>query len=141
MPLSKCPRCEELFDKTTNLVCTECVEDEERDHEIVRDLLAQQGELNAEGVAELSGVDIKCVLRMLDTGKVASITLGEEATCGRCGAPAISATKRLCEPCLEKLNTEMNKNRRSIQISEKKRPEVGGYTNSSDRMASKRQKR
>lgn len=140
MPLSKCPRCEELFDKTTNIICGGCAEDEEKDHEIVRDLLGQQGELNAEGVAELSGVDIKCVLRMLDTGKVASITLGEEAKCGRCGAPAISATKRLCEPCLEKLNTEMNKTKRSIQIAEKKRPEVGGYTNSSDRLASKRQK-
>ena len=141
MPLSKCPRCEELFDKTTNLVCLGCVEDEERDHETVRDLLGEHSELNAEGVAELSGVDLKCVLRMVDTGKVASITLGEEAECGRCGAPAISAAKRLCESCLEKLNKEMNKTKKSIQIAEKKSVEVGGYTNASDHVASKRRRR
>ena len=132
MPLSKCPRCEELFDKTTSLVCVGCVEDEERDHETVRDLISEHSELSAEGVAELSGVDLKCVLRMLDTGKIASIQLGEEVECGRCGAPAISAAKRLCESCLEKLNQEMNKTKKSIQIAGKKRVEVGGYTNSSD---------
>lgn len=138
MPLSKCPRCEDLFDKTTNLVCAECLDAEEKDHETVRDLLGEQSELNAAAVAELSGVDLKCVLRMVDMGKVASITLGEEATCGRCGAPAISATKRLCEPCLEKLDLEAIATKRNIQIAEKKNPEVGGYTNASDRAAAKR---
>lgn len=140
MPLSKCPRCEQLFDKSTRLVCVGCVEDEESDHEKVRDLIAENSDLNAEAVAELSGVDLKCVLRMVDTGKVASITLGEEAVCGRCGAKAISAAKRLCEACLEKLNREMVKTKRSIQIAEKKRVEVGGYTNASDHVAAKRRR-
>lgn len=130
MPLSKCPRCEKLFDKTSTAVCSKCREDEEADFDLIRSTLDDSPELNAEQVAEVSGVAIDCVLRMLDTGLISNITLNEGETfkCGRCGAPAISATKKLCQPCLEKLNQEMAESRRKVQLGDRKQVQLGEYS-------------
>ena len=125
MALSKCVRCAKLFNKIKTPVCMRCIPDEDRDFQTVRDTLADHPDLNAEAVAELSGVSLDCVLRMLDSGLIANVALGGSAKCGRCGAPAISATKKLCQPCVEKLNQEVAKTRQGIKLSEKKKTEFG----------------
>ena len=130
MALAKCPRCDELFDKITTQVCLQCVEDEDRDIDTVREAVQNNPDLNAEGVAKLTGVAVDCVLRMMDTGTITSVTFGEAIECGRCGAPAISATKRLCQKCLEALNSEMTSAKKKIKIEEKKQVEVGRYSSS-----------
>jgi len=81
--------------------------------------------LNAEELAEKSGVSFECVLRMLEQGRISSPTLSEPIKCGRCGAPAISLTKKLCASCLQKLNQQMVDAKRSIQLAEKKPVEPG----------------
>lgn len=128
MPLSKCPRCQKLFDKVTIAVCPPCRDDEEADFDLIRATLNDSPDLNAEQVAEVSGVAIDCVMRMLDTGLIANISLGEAATCGRCGAPAISATKKLCQACLEKLNQEVAETRKKVQLGDKKKVQLGEYS-------------
>ena len=130
MALAKCPRCEELFDKISTQVCLKCLEDEDRDIDTVREAVQNNPDMNAEAVAELTGVSVSCVLRMMDTGTITSVNLGESIDCGRCGAPAISATKRLCQACLEALNSEMSSAQKQIKIDEKKQVEVGRYSSS-----------
>lgn len=130
MPLAKCPRCEELFDKISTQVCLQCADDENRDIDTVREAVQNNPDINAEGVAELTGVEVSCVLRMMDAGTVTSVTFGESIECGRCGAPAISSTKRLCQKCLEALNTEVSSAQKSIKQEEKKKVEVGRYSSS-----------
>jgi len=130
MALAKCPRCEELFDKISTQVCLKCLEDEDRDIDTVREAVQNNPDMNAEAVAELTGVSVSCVLRMMDTGTITSVNLGESIDCGRCGAPAISATKRLCQVCLEALNSEMSSAQKQIKIDEKKQVEVGRYSSS-----------
>lgn len=128
MPLSKCPRCDNLYNKTEDMVvCAGCRADEEQDYETVRETLEEKPDLNAQQVAELSGVAVNCVLRMLETGVITSeaTLLGENIRCGRCGGKAISATKRLCQACLEKLNQEVARTQKSIKIAVKKTTEVG----------------
>ncbi len=130
MPLSKCPRCEKLFDKVNTVVCPKCREDEDADFDLIRTTLEESPDLNAEQVAEVSGVSIDCVLRMLDTGLIANIALSEAEAfkCGRCGAPAISATKKLCQTCLEKLNQEVSSSRKKLKLGDKKDVQLGDFS-------------
>lgn len=129
MALSKCARCEKLFDKISSAVCGACIDDEDKDYEVIRDALRETPNSSAEQVAELTGVDMACVLRMLDSGLISTLSLGDKIKCGRCGEPAISTTKRLCQGCLDKLNQQVAKATGEIRLSSKKRVEVDEYSN------------
>ena len=128
MPLTKCLRCERLFNKVESPICIACIPDEDNDQEVVRECINDNPGKNAEIIAELSGVDIKCVLRMIDEGSISSISEVDELSgfeCGQCGQPAISASKRLCQSCLEKLNRKVIETRKSITLADKKETQVG----------------
>ena len=120
--LAKCPRCDQLFQKIRSLVCPRCQDDEDADHERIRDVLCYEPSLTAEEVAEVAGVERACVLRMLDEGLITSAALADPPACGRCGAPAISPSKRVCQSCLLKLNFEFADAVRRIR--EQKRKEI-----------------
>ncbi len=104
--LAKCARCEKLFNKIVSEVCNNCQPDEDADFNRIHDVISRIRGLNAHDVADEAGVDITCVFRMLREGRIDNIESNETATCGRCGAKAISATKRLCEHCLIDLDRE-----------------------------------
>ena len=117
MPLAKCVRCAKLFDRAQILVCSACAPDEERDRELVRDALTKHGKLNAEEICELTGVDRKCVERMLDEGVIADQKTSSEFKCGHCGKPAISAAKRICQACLAKMNRTIQEAKQDLTQS------------------------
>jgi hypothetical protein len=127
MPLSKCLRCEKLFDKVSSPVCPGCQPDEDADIETVRNALDENPKMNAQQLSELSGVDLACVTRMIDSGQLAKINLSDPVKCGRCGAPALSATKKLCQKCLDKLNQELVAAQKGIKLEEKKDVQVNEY--------------
>ena len=130
MPLAKCPRCECMFNKTTGPVCHKCQIDEDADYETLRRALEQHPTLTAQQLGELTGIELACILRLLDEGRIASTPeLAAKAVCGRCGAPAISLSKRLCEACLQKLNAEVARAQASIKLAKKKRVEIGTSMN------------
>lgn len=139
MPLSKCVRCEKLFNKSTSPVCPQCMPDETADMDLVRECMDQNPEVNAEMVAEMTGVDMKCVLRMIDAGSISNVSLsGADTKCGQCGAPAISASKKLCQSCLEKLNQKMMQARKGIQMEQKKKIQVGEFSSVRQQLDNKR---
>lgn len=125
MPLAKCERCEKLFAKTDNAICPNCVPDEERDHEAVRSCLSEHPNLSADAISELTGVSVQCVLRMIDEGLVTNSIFTGAVKCGKCGAPAISASKRLCNGCLEDMNRRVAKQRGQLQQQAAKVVRVG----------------
>ncbi len=130
MPLSKCPRCEQMFNKQNTLICAKCQPNEDEDYEKVREALDEQPNMTPEQVAEVTGVGIGCILRLLDDGRIAAMPDGESRIkCGRCGAPAISLSKRLCEACLQKLNSEVARAQATIKLQKKKKVEVGTAMN------------
>lgn len=120
MPLAKCPRCNSFFDKKTHTVCSKCIADEEVDHEKVRVYIQDHPDETADQVAEGAKVDRDCVLRMLEQGVIQSSALIKDIKCGRCGAPAISMTKRLCEKCLAELNSKLVQEAARIKLPQKK---------------------
>ena len=128
MPLAPCARCKKLFSKVQSPVCPECDSDEQADIDKIRDLLEESPDLTTEDLAKKGEVDIAVVKRMLDKGVIAVMTGAESIKCGRCGAPAISLAKKLCQPCLEKLNAEMMKAQASIKLGEHKGTEISGFS-------------
>ncbi len=139
MPLAKCVRCDNLFDKGDNPVCPPCKPDEEADFEKVRECLNEHPDLSAETVAELADVPLKVVMRMVDQGAVTNVSaISGAPKCGRCGADAISATKKLCHACLEKLNQQVLKQKREISIEKRKEVEVGEASSTRQMLEQKR---
>ncbi len=126
MPLAKCARCKKPFQKLRSPVCPACQDAEDADYEKVKQVLEREPDLNAEQVAKRAEVGVECVWRMLDLGLIASaVSIAATIRCGRCGAPAISASKKLCEACLNKLNAEAVAAQASLR-SKKKTPQVSG---------------
>ncbi len=123
---STCARCNGVFLKIGVKVCQKCQEDEARDFEKMRDTLLHMPGLNVEQLAQAAGVSAACVFRMIEEEKISNIQPNEAVTCGRCGAPALSIAKRLCEPCLIKLDRECAESIRELkqQISAKAGKEV-----------------
>lgn len=108
MAIEQCPRCNSMFDKSGFPVCSKCQLLEEDDYEKVRQILDHNEGWPAERLAEESGVDLAVVLRMLDQGMVSDINLSD-VRCGRCGRPAISSTKKICQKCLGELEKQVAK--------------------------------
>lgn len=140
MPLAKCLRCQTMFNKESSPICGGCMPAELEDQDKVRALLESEPNLSTEEAAEKAEVDISVITRMLKDGILADVASSGPPTCGQCGAPAISASKRLCQPCLDKLNSNVARAQASIKFEEKKRVEVGEYMNARQAFADKRRR-
>lgn len=129
MPLSTCPRCKKMFNKTAEVpVCSACDADEQAEYEKVREALHKEPGLSMEEAAKAAEVTLAVVQRMLKEGALASTNPIEKVMCGRCGQnAAISAAKKLCQPCLDKLNQEVAQATAAIKLAEKKQSNVGEY--------------
>ena len=126
MPLANCPRCKQLFNKFKTQVCQACEKEEDADLDKVREALQELPNQTAEQVAEKTGVDIDCVLRLIDEGHIANIDISDSVMCGRCGAPAISITKRLCQSCLTQLSMDLAAQQSKIVLPPKRSLDFGG---------------
>lgn len=128
MALASCPRCKKMFDKMGTKVCPKCQPAESEDYDKIRAVLDKFPNLNAEETAVEADVSVPCVMRMLEQGLISSVSLNTEPViCGKCGAPAISVSKKLCQACLEKLNAQVAQAQSKIKLSEKKDVQVGEY--------------
>jgi len=127
MPLATCPRCKKMFNKMKASVCPKCQEAENADYDSIRSVLDAKPSLNAEQVAAEAEVEVQVVTRMLDDGLIANISLSDQVKCGRCGAPAISRSKKLCQACLEKLNAQVAQAQAQMKLSDRKKVQVGEF--------------
>jgi ribosomal protein L37E len=122
-----------MFNKVDAVVCPACLPSEEDDYERVRQALQEYPEMSAEGLAEAADIDLGCILRFLEDGRIETTAANSTVVCGRCGSRAISLSKRLCESCLQKLNAELTSQQGQIQLTKKKRVEVGTAFNMSNK--------
>lgn len=122
LALAKCARCGAVYTKVRSGVCLQCQDDEDRDFAKIRDILNTSPGLTAEIVAEKAEVELACVLRLINEGRLVSVLPGAHIRCGRCGAQAISYTKRLCEACLIDLDREFAKALSTLYAHRRQRP-------------------
>jgi hypothetical protein len=104
--LAKCARCDKIFNKIVSEVCGTCQPEEDSDFSRIHHVISRTPGLKAQQVAEEAEVSIQCVLRMMKEGRIDHVENDDPAKCGRCGAPAISLTKRLCDQCLVIMDRE-----------------------------------
>jgi hypothetical protein len=127
-----------MFNKIKTPVCPTCIPQEEEEFDIVRATLRDNPDMNIQGISKLSGVDEDVIQRMLKEGLISSAALNESTKCGMCGQPAIRAATKLCQNCLEKLNSEVSKAQASVRLSEKKDAQVGEFLNVRQTLSDKR---
>lgn len=104
--LAKCARCKELFARENGPVCPQCWAQEEAEYGRIREIMEFRQGLTVPEVAVAAQVSLDVVTRMLDAGHLVHHAEGEAPHCGRCGAPAISHSKRLCQACLIRLDQD-----------------------------------
>ena len=109
LDLAQCARCRRVFPVVRSPACPECQRDEDAEFDKIRDVLDYDSTLSPEETAEAAGVSVDCVLRIVDAGLVSDANVAEVPKCGRCGKPAISRSKRLCEDCVTKLDAQFTK--------------------------------
>lgn len=129
MSLASCSSCKKLFQKVRKSICPACEAQEEGHYETVRAFLCENPGHNAEQVSEATGVPIDTVLRFIEDGRVEAQGAGSNVMCGKCGKPAISPTKRLCQSCLEKLNAQLAQQQSRVKLPERKDVDVGKALN------------
>ena len=124
MALSSCARCKKLFLKVRSNLCLACETLEEDQYDIVRQHVSQNPHDNAEKVSGGTGISIETILRFITDGRIA-VQGATSVACGKCGKPAISASKKLCNDCLQTLNKELAQQSSRISLPAKKEPEIG----------------
>jgi hypothetical protein len=127
-----------MYNKIKTPVCPACQPQEESEFDIIRATLRDNPDMNIQGISKISGVDEDVIQRMLKEGLISSAALNESAKCGMCGKPAISAAKKLCQPCLDKLNTEVTKAQGNVRLTGKKDAQVGEFLNVRQTLSDKR---
>ena len=101
LKIIRCARCTEIFVRIRTAICPNCIEDEEDDYRVIRDILHEYTKINVARVAELAEVTEACVLRMLEQGLIVNEQVNNDV---KCGNPAISNLQRLCAKCLSNLD-------------------------------------
>lgn len=124
LKLHQCARCKRVFPRVKSPVCPDCRPEEDADFERIHDVLDYDSDLTPEEVAEAADVPVDCVLRMLDEGLISNAGPADAIRCGRCGAPAISRTKRLCQACLVKLDAEFARAVSATRMNKRLRDEA-----------------
>ena len=114
-----------MFDKSETFVCPACVASEQADYERVRNALQKDPEVSAELISDATGVSLACVMRMIDSERIAMAEGGVDVRCGQCGARAISVSKKLCEACLAKLEQKIARETRKIKLPDKNPARLG----------------
>ena len=99
MALANCDRCKGIFDRVSGRLCPACIEQNEKDFQLVNEALREGSHQTVEQLAEKTGVSEKTILQFIKDKRIASDTDLGEVKCGKCGAPAISLSTRLCERC------------------------------------------
>ncbi|MBI5092171.1 MAG: hypothetical protein HZB26_06950 [Candidatus Hydrogenedentes bacterium] len=130
MALASCPRCKQLFTKVRVEVCPNCQADEEADFEKIRAFLEESPNKTTDEVAKATGVSRECVMRMVEDGRIQNVAMADPVKCGRCGAPAISLNKKLCQACLDQLNMEVMKAQSKVKLPPRKSAGTASEPNS-----------
>jgi predicted DNA-binding transcriptional regulator YafY len=104
MALANCARCNGVFNKVSSPLCPACAEQEERDFQIVSEALREHPGQTVEQLAESTGVSKRTILRLIKNERIASDADLAGVKCGKCGAPAISLSTRLCQRCAAEMS-------------------------------------
>lgn len=104
MALANCQGCNKLFNKVTSPLCPACIDQDENDLKIVNEALREEPNLTVAQLSEKTDVSKRTILRLLKDQRITSKANLADVKCGKCGAPAISLSVKLCERCAAEMS-------------------------------------
>ena len=106
MSIANCPKCNKVFTKYADPLCSECMKEEENIFSGVKKYLQDNPGSSLGQVAIETGVSTKKIMRYLKEGRlIITNTEGIELTCISCGKRIF--TGRYCDACVIKVNQEV----------------------------------
>ncbi len=96
MELRNCPRCGKLFASSGRGICSQCLQEDARDYDLVRNYLRSNPGANMVEVSRETGVELGKIEEFIRQGRLLAYNKLHVA-CEMCGAPITSG--RLCENC------------------------------------------
>ena len=106
LQFKKCTSCGRIFDGF-GLECPECVQENERQFNLVKDYIWENPRASMTELSEETGVPAKLITRFLREGRLELDNADGLIVCERCGAPITSGT--LCRNCKDKLAHAMDR--------------------------------
>jgi len=132
MAVKNCVKCGKLFVYVNRNVCPECVEQEEKDYNAVREYLKEHPGAHVEEIGRETGVEENLILRFLREGRLIT-TAPAQLECLSCGAPI--SYGRLCEKCAKAVSHDIEAVHRERQAAEQaKHKERDKWNTSGDRI-------
>ncbi len=99
MSIRNCPECGRLYLDTGSDLCPECVREEDRQFDLVKEYLEEHPNAVVDEVSEMTGVAKERIVKFLRVGRLTQGSVqGFVLRCEVCGA--VIETGRLCRRCM-----------------------------------------
>lgn len=102
MQLRNCPNCGKVYVQGGLDLCPDCLRDEEREFEQVREYLREHPRAPLRDVVAATGVEERKVLKFIRSGRLICIGVYPIRECEMCGKPIDDG--RLCPSCAREVN-------------------------------------
>lgn len=125
MALANCERCGQLFNRVTRNICPNCIREEEKLFDDVKDYIRTHEAATVSEVADATQVSEERVLHYLREGRLElSGTL--TYACESCGKPIRSG--RFCSECKQELGSDMSDAARALKQQLTSKNSMGYYS-------------
>jgi flagellar operon protein (TIGR03826 family) len=101
--LKNCPRCGKLFSSSGRGLCSQCLQEDARDYDLVRTYLRKNPGANMVEVNRETGVELGKIEEFIRQGRLLSYSKLQVA-CEICGEPITGG--RLCDDCRRGFRSE-----------------------------------
>jgi flagellar operon protein (TIGR03826 family) len=103
--LRNCPKCGMIFPYQGRNLCKNCLEEEEKEFEKVREYVRKHRGASVIEVSEATEVEEETIVQFLRDGRLESRGLAASIFCERCGRTISSG--RLCEQCVKEVDAQI----------------------------------
>ena len=114
MEAINCPRCGKVFVKISDPICPECVKEEEKIFDRVREYIRDNPNRTVKEVSDECDISVKRILGYIREGRInATSGMRDEIVCSKCRKPIL--TGRMCEKCILETNFEVNEMKKDFK--------------------------
>lgn len=109
MGLKNCKRCKKIFNYVNVPYCPDCIKEEEKCFEILREFIKQNQKSDIMEVSLKTGISEKKILNFIKEGKLETTNGLSSVTfeCEKCGSPIKNG--RYCDECVNEFKDKTNK--------------------------------
>jgi flagellar operon protein (TIGR03826 family) len=115
--LRNCKRCKNLFVSVGQLICPACVDEEEKQFELVKQYLDEYPKSTPSQISEGTGVPEEMIIEFIKRGRLVTVKTAVAYSCELCRRPI--STGRLCNNCKRRLEVQLRSSVERIKKQER----------------------